>query len=173
MRRPRLTFLGITLLLLSLAGCDRRIESICQQRCACSPCTDADRDRCRSDAEATVTRIESKSCDTELSAVLTCLDDNLSCQGGTHPGTDKCNEQQDALFKCSGTSNPFATVCEAAALKSSACAGVPPPSGLDPNCPAISACQSECVVAADCDVLIGATFSQEFQDCITACGFVK
>ncbi|APR81523.1 Hypothetical protein A7982_06872 [Minicystis rosea] len=136
-------------------------------------CTDADLDNCRTDAEAAVEKTETAGCAAEVDAVLVCLDDNLSCQSGTSPGTDKCDKQQSALLKCAGTSNPFANVCEAAALKSAMCAGVPPPNGSDTSCPTVSACQSACVVKADCDVLIGATFSQEFQDCISSCQFVK
>ncbi|MFT3775970.1 MAG: hypothetical protein QM820_62290 [Minicystis sp.] len=126
---------------------------------------------CLDDGQTGVDKATSKSCTKEMDDVLSCMDDNLSCQLGTGPGTDKCTKQQTALFACAGVSNPFATACEEASVKSAMCAGVSPPVGSTTDCPAISACQSACVLAATCDVIIGATFDPKFQDCVNSCSF--
>lgn len=156
-------------LLLAPAGCDHTVHSICNQMCTCSPCTQADLDACLETGDTARTTAEKKSCSTQMGTFLSCLDDNLSCQGGTSAGTDQCSKEEQALVTCSGSGNPFLTVCQQAAAKSAMCTGGSPPPNGDASCPAQSACQSKCILAASCDAIIGITFDQQFQDCLTAC----
>jgi len=156
-------------LLLASSGCDHTIRSICDQTCTCTPCTQADLDGCIATGDAARSAAEKQKCGAKMDAFLACMDDTLSCRQGTVAGTDKCGEEEQALIACSGSGNPFLSICQQAAAKSSKCTGgVPQP---DPGgvCNGQNECQSKCVLAADCDAIIGITFDQAFQDCLSAC----
>lgn len=171
MRIPSLAALALAAIALAPAGCNQTARSICRQRCACLPCTPADEQGCLDQADAAEVLVAKKSCEAQLDALMTCLDENLSCQGGTGPGTDQCDKQQTKLFACAGISNPFATPCEEASIKSAMCLGSPPPPITGAACPANAACSAQCILDAECDVIIGNTFSKPFQDCFSACSF--
>jgi hypothetical protein len=174
MRHPRFAFLALLPAALALlaTGCGNKvITSICRQTCDCSPCTKADMDTCVTLGETAQTKAQTKNCTDEYDKLLTCLDDNLSCQEGAGAGTDKCSTQEQVLNTCAGIGNPFTTPCAEAAQKSAMCNGVSVQPGQT-QCPAGSACQSLCILAQPCDVLSGQTFSQEFQDCINQCSNV-
>ena len=175
MRHPGFTFLALLPAALALlaAGCSSKtITSICRQTCDCSPCTKADLDACVTLGETAQTKALDMKCTDEFDKLLTCLDENLSCQQGAGPGTDKCATQEEALNKCGGIGNPFTTPCAEAAQKSAACNGVQVQPGQT-QCPAASACQSLCILAQPCDVLTGQTFSPTFQDCLANCSNIS
>jgi hypothetical protein len=159
-------------LLLLPAGCDHTINSICKQTCTCQPCTQADLDSCLTTGDDARAAAEKKGCSSQLDTFLHCMDDTLSCRQGTSATTDQCTKEEQALIACSGSGNPFLSVCQQATVKSSMCTGSTPPPDLGSSCPAQSACQSKCVLETDCDVLIGVKFDQNFQNCLSACAGV-
>src|SRR5205807_2707896 len=97
MRHPGFAILALlpAALALLVAGCDSRvINSICRQTCECSPCTQSDLDACVKTGETAQAKALAKKCTNEFDVLLTCLDENLSCQQGTGAGTDKCSTQE-------------------------------------------------------------------------------
>ena len=165
--------LAVLALLAAPMGCNNRaITSICHQTCACSPCTKSDLDACITTGEKADTKAQQKNCSDTFDKLLTCLDENLSCQQGI--GVGKCAKQEAALTKCAGIGNPFTTPCAEAIQKVSACSGNPVQPGQPgqpsaSSCTGLLACQSLCLLAQPCDVVIGMTFSQSFQDCQIQC----
>ena len=172
MRHPGFAILALfsaTLALLAApAGCtNRTITSICHQFCDCAPCTKHDLDACVTKGETAETSAQKKNCSNHFNALLTCIDENLSCQPGFGVGTDKCTKEEEGLRTCGGLEDPFVTPCAQAALRVSGCNGNGNPTQTP--CPPILACSALCTLAQPCDVLNGMTFSQPFQDCQNQC----
>jgi hypothetical protein len=152
--------------LLAPSGCHRTIDSICRQKCECEPCTDADMETCIADTEAAVAEV--KGCEEQLDAYLACYDETLSCQSGV--GTSTCDAEESALEKCSGTGNPFVSVCEQAFAKVAKCIGAKPQE--ETECTGVTRCFSLCTLDTSCDVIQGFVFSESFQACVNGCNGV-
>ena len=162
-------FSALLALLAAPAGCgDRTIDSICHQSCDCSPCTRTDLDACVTKGQTAEATAQKKNCEAQFDTLLSCFDENLSCQAGEGAGTTECSKQEAMLMTCAGIGNPFTTPCQEAAQKSAGCSGSTVQNTAG-SCPAVSACQSLCVLAQPCEVINGQTFSQDFQDCENQC----
>jgi hypothetical protein len=173
MRIPSFAALFLAAIALAPAGCNQTARSICRQRCECTPCTPTDEQACLDEADTAATRADTSGCATQLDAVLSCLEEHLSCQSGSGPGTDKCDQEQASLFTCAGFSDPFATTCDEAATKVAKCSGSTTPPQTGSMCPASAACSAQCLLDVSCDVITGVNFSQSFQTCVNVCNNPK
>jgi hypothetical protein len=148
------------------AGCQKSMAPVCRQICECSPCTGADFDACVEKAEAAQDQATDRGCVPQFEDFIGCFETTVTCEQGP-ASTSRCTRVGEALRACAGRGNPFATVCEEAAQRISECIqGTVKPSS---TCSPQEACQGACVVAADCDVILGKKSDPAFSDCTIAC----
>lgn len=166
--RSLVALIGVGIALVTTLGCRKSVAPACRQVCACSPCTGADLDTCVEKAEAAQASAEKSSCGDEFEAFVGCFEDTASCGDGNLVMTHRCTRVEETLKVCADAGNPFASVCDEALAKVGTCTGVPPQPQTSP-CTGVTACTLACVLAAECDVLLGFRFDQDFADCTNAC----
>ena len=144
------------------SGCSVSADVICSVKCNCEGCSQAQRDDCVSDVNATVQKAADLGCSTQYQDWLNCVDEEAECRNGETFAWDGCEIEEDALAECGG-GNP----CTAAAKKlcnecGSAC------TDPDPTvCTGRTACLSQCVVDATCDEINSG--SGKYSSCTAAC----
>ncbi|MDC0747736.1 hypothetical protein [Polyangium mundeleinium] len=148
----------------SAGGCGPGASDICELKCACQGCTEAERDDCISDIESTVTLAESKGCSDKYDAWLVCVESEAECRDGETFAFDGCDIEEDALAECGGGNQ-----CTAAAKKlCSECNFVC--SDPDPDkCTGQFACESACIVNATCAEIASPTPGGTFDTCMKGC----
>jgi len=155
------SFVGLGTSLVA-GGCSVSPEEICNLKCSCEGCSQAEQDDCIADVTDTVAKAQNLGCSTQYSDWLGCVEQEAECRNGDTFAWDGCEIEEDALSACGGE-NP----CTAAAKKlcdecSTSCAE-PDSSG----CTGRTACLSTCVLNATCDEII--TSSGPYAECVAAC----
>lgn len=144
------------------AGCSVSADEICNVKCSCEGCSQAEHDDCVADVNETVAKAEDLGCSAQYSDWLGCVEEEAECRNGDTFAWDGCEIEEDALAACGGGNN-----CTSAAKKlcdecMTSCSE-PDSSG----CTGRTACLSGCVLQATCDEI--ATTSGAYSDCIAGC----
>ena len=144
------------------SGCSVSPDEICNVKCSCEGCNQAERDDCVADVNAAVNTAAELGCSDEYADWLSCVENEAECRNGDEFAWDGCEIEEDALTACSGQN-----VCVQAADKlCNTCGGVcdePDPSG----CSGRVQCQSKCILNATCTEIF--TVTGAFASCTNAC----
>lgn len=162
---PFLAWLALGFGLFSFAGgCSPSATDICDIKCNCEGCSDAEYDDCVADIEDTTKKAKDFGCSDQYADWLTCIDKEAECRNGDTFAWDGCEIEEDALSACGG-----GDACAAAAKKlcdecNFSCAD-PDPS----TCTGTYECQSKCIVNATCTEIASPSPGTAYFDCITSC----
>ncbi len=155
---------GFTFFAGAAGGCGPAASDICDLKCECEGCSEAERDDCIADIEATVTLAESKGCSDQYSAWLVCVESEAECRSGEEFTWDGCDIEEDALAECGG-GDP----CSAAAKKlCNECNFVCTEPDPD-KCTGQYACESQCIVNATCEEIASPTPGGAYATCRMGC----
>lgn len=146
------------------SGCSPSASDICDLKCNCQGCTDAEYDDCIADIEDTTQKAEDYGCSSQYSDWLGCVRDEAECRSGSTFAWDGCEIEEDALAACGGGDS-----CAQAANKlckecNFSCAD-PPPS----SCTGAYECQSKCALNASCADIANPTPGTAYFDCLNGC----
>jgi len=165
------------------------VSSICQDICACTPCTRNDLAACEDDGNTSWAAANEVGCSGEFLDVLACVSAHVTCEQD-QAVTLGCDAEQEALDSCAGGLDPFQpSVCELAAealdAKYAACGLQLPPTTPPSVCTdALGStldCVTTCYEAASCAYLqcddgdmkacddVSPEEAQAVADCIIAC----
>jgi hypothetical protein len=147
---------------LAAGGCSVSPQTICNLKCSCEGCSEAQLDDCVSDVSATVTKAEGLGCSTQYADWLSCVDEEAECLNGDTFKWDGCEIEEDALSACSGENTCLVAANKLCNECKSSCSE-PDPSG----CTGRTACVSACIVKTPCDEIINSSAS--FNECVAAC----
>ncbi|MRG96492.1 hypothetical protein [Polyangium spumosum] len=148
----------------SAGGCGPSAADICDLKCACEGCNEAERDDCIADVNDTVAQAESRGCADPYDAWLVCVESEAECRDGETFTFDGCDIEEDALAACGGGNQ-----CSAAAKKlcdecNFVCAEPDPD-----KCTGRYACESACIVNATCEEIASKTPGGTFDTCMQGC----
>lgn len=158
-------WVGLGLGLSAIAGaCTPSAQDICDLRCNCEGCSDAQYDDCVADIEDTKAKAKDYGCSSQYGDWLSCIDKEAECRNGDKFAWDGCEIEEDALAECGGGDS-----CKAAAKKlcnecNFSCAD-PDPS----SCTGTYECQSKCMLNASCSDIASPSPGTAYFDCISGC----
>lgn len=144
------------------SGCGVSAEQICNVKCSCEGCNQAELDDCVSDVNATVQKAQNLGCSSQYADWLSCVEEEAECRNGDTFAWDGCDIEEDALSACGG----YDACTQAAEKMCNECGvgcGDPPPSG----CSGRTECLSKCTIAATCDEIFNSTGT--FASCSAGC----
>lgn len=147
---------------IAAGGCTVSAEEICNLKCSCEGCSQAEQDDCLSDVNATVTKADELGCSSQYADWLTCVEEEAECRNGDTFAWDGCEIEEDALAACGGD-NPCTSAATKLCDECMTSCSEPDSSG----CTGRTACLSECVLSATCDEIT--TTSGAYAACIAAC----
>jgi len=148
----------------SAGGCDPGASDICDLKCECEGCTEAERDACLADIDGTVTVAEEKGCSDQYNAWLVCVESEAECREGTKFAFDGCDIEEDALADCGGGNQCTAAAKKLCAECNFVCAEPDPD-----KCVGQYACESACIVNAPCTEIASPTPGGAFETCMNGC----
>lgn len=151
---------------LLFSACRPSVGELCKEQCVCSPCTDYDLERCEAKENEIRTKAENGGCSDLYDSYLTCRIATVNCKG-LAPDDKGCATERTVLNSCA----KITSACEEAQIHVAECTGQPPPPPFDPNfeCSGEQECQSQCVVDATCDEILGISDPSNFNQCINNC----
>jgi len=148
----------------SASGCGADADDICALKCNCEGCSEAERNDCLSDIEATTKLAADYGCTDQYADWLTCVDQEAECRDGKTFAWDGCDIEEDALAECGG-----GDACTAAAKKlcdecNFSCADPDPK-----TCTGQYECLSKCIVNASCSEIASSEPGSAYAACVNAC----
>src|SRR6187399_1481503 len=105
----------LVVLIIGLLGCKNAglaTASICDQACACEPCTNNDQEACEDAASDARRRARDLGCTSEFNAYLSCAEDHISCRD-KNAVTKECSAEFTALSLCGNGLVPGEDPCKA------------------------------------------------------------
>ncbi len=144
------------------SGCGVTSEEICNVKCNCEGCTEAQHEDCISDVDATVEKAANLGCSDQYADWLSCVETEAECRNGEEFAWDGCEIEEDALTACSGEN-----ACVQAADKICNECGGSCEQTDGSGCSGRTECVSRCVLAATCTEVT--TQTGAFASCMLQC----
>jgi hypothetical protein len=131
---------------LSLAACETRPESVCEDVGDCTQGGDSDWiESCQDEAKLLEHEADADGCRTYFDDYYACADSSFQCQGAT-PSFSGCEPKRSALDTCLTTARTK-TACGELDARTSACAGT----DVDGGAPDAGPVPPACTLARDCE----------------------
>ncbi len=163
-----------------LAACGTGADSFCDQVCACTGCSEAEKADCVDNFEDGQKVADEAGCSDQFDAAVSCAADELECSD-SQASVDGCTAEGEELGECAGKPIAVGTNgCDAAiqriVAKLESCGldvGGGEEPGEQPECTtelaAQAACFDGCYSAASCEEINGQGDPDNLNDCLISC----